>query len=254
MRGGMHALVAPVTPGAGLPIEVVKVGKAHARPEALLDHPDTALNLAFGLWRVGAADAGGDANGGQKVGKLGIPLRRFPVHLKKHTFHAVGEEAGGQPLEILAGLHDAADKRGGVAALGEADKPHTRIAEHRRKAVELADLALLLEQEFAPVELQLLAGLGFIAPYRLASATRRTKRLDKVLQDTDRATIALFAQPFEHGLAIEQMVLANPGANLALKRVKFALAARPGCGLRSATQVFAHGVAGDPGLGHNGPN
>src|SRR6266536_402513 len=253
-RGRVQTLVAPVTPLLRLPIKVIKVGKAHAWPETLLDDPDTALNLAFGLWRVGVADPSSHANGGQKIGKLGIPLGCLAVHLHEHAFHAVSENGGGQSLEILTRLHHATNKAGCVAAFGKGDKPHTRIAQHGGKAVEFVDLALLLEEKLAPVDLHLLAGLGFIAPYRLAGGPGRAERLDKGFEDADRAGVALSLEPFQHCLAVQQPVLHDPLTDLVLERVEFGCAAWPGCSLGCATQVLAHSVARDTGLSRNGPN
>src|ERR1051326_5363676 len=115
-------------------------------------------------------------------------------------------------------------------------------------------LTLLFEQELTPVDLHLLTGLGFITPHRLVARPGRSERLHKVLQDADGARIALSTQPFQHGCASEEMVLGNPSADLVLKWVEFGLPARPGCRVGTAPQVLAHRVAGNPGLGHNGPN
>src|SRR5574338_1021902 len=239
--GGMHTLVATVAPSMRLSVQVIQIRKAHAGPEAVLDQADAALDFALGLRGVGPADTGGDATGGQKVSKLRVPFGCLAIHLEQHALHTISEDGSGQPLEILAGLLNAADKGGRVAALGEADKAHARVAEHGGKAVELVDVTVLLIQEFAPVDLHLLAGLGLVASNGLTRGPGRAERLDKLLENAERAGIALGLETFEHGLAVEQSVVTNPGSDLVLERVKFGGATWARCGFRRTPQVLAYG-------------
>src|SRR6266567_9294843 len=44
----MHFLIEPITPGESLLVEIIEIFKVHARPKAILDHSDRALDFALG--------------------------------------------------------------------------------------------------------------------------------------------------------------------------------------------------------------
>jgi len=217
----MDATISFVAPAPGLPVEVVQVLEVDARPEALLDHPDTALDFAFGLRRVGFADARRDTNGGHEVGELRMPFGGGAIHLKQHGFHAVGQHGARQSTKILTGFHEAAEHGGGITAFDEDDKAHARVAQDRRKAVELARSAVVLVVKLAPVELELIPRLGLVAQHREVTDLGRPERMDKILEDTDMTGVAQGLEASEHGVAVIQMVLRDPAPDLVLVGVEF---------------------------------
>src|SRR6266571_5887964 len=95
VSGSMHPCIALLTPGEGLAIEIIQIGKRNAWPEVVLDHSDRALDLALRLGRSRFADPWRHPDGGHEIGKTGVPVRNLVHHLQEHTFHAVCERCLG---------------------------------------------------------------------------------------------------------------------------------------------------------------
>ena len=213
-RGGMRLPVEPLAPGQRLLVEVVEVGEAHAGPEARLQHPDGALDLAFGLGRVRPADAGRDPQTGHKVAEVGVPLRRPTLDPHQDALHAIRQDRARRTPKILQGRHETADEGGRIGALGELGKAHPRVAQDGEEAEDFVRRALLLVGELAPVELQLLAGLRLIAQNRTFPRAGRSQRMHKRLELRDATAVAQRAQPLQHTHAVVEMILLDPAPNL----------------------------------------
>src|SRR5437764_15456841 len=56
LGGPMDLLIEPIAPDTCLLVEIVNIGKANARPEAIFDHAHTPLHFAFRLWFSWLAD------------------------------------------------------------------------------------------------------------------------------------------------------------------------------------------------------
>ena len=68
-----------------------------------------------------------------------------------------------QSPKVLERRQQTPDQRRRLGARDKGHEPHTRVTQDRGEAEELAHLPLLLVEELAPVELELLARLGLIA-------------------------------------------------------------------------------------------
>ncbi len=122
--GGMRLSIEPLAPGQYLLVEIVEVGEAHTGPEARLQYADGALDLAFGLGRVGAADARRDAQTRHKVAKGGVPLCRSVLDAHQDALHAIRQHRTRRAPEILKSRHETAEERGRIGALRETRKAH----------------------------------------------------------------------------------------------------------------------------------
>src|ERR1700737_3265723 len=159
----MDLLIEPITPGSGLLVEIVNIGKPNAWPEAIFDHSHTPFHFTFRLWFVWLADTRSNAQTSRKVRKDGIPDRRFAIHIQKNAFHAIGERGFGQAIKIFKGGHHTANHGRGITALHKRDKTHARISQDGDKAIQLVIFALLLVMEFSPIVLHLLTWFRFVA-------------------------------------------------------------------------------------------
>src|SRR5437660_12291880 len=130
----MHPGIDALAPGVRLTIEVLDIGERDSRPEALLDNPDRALDLALRLGSPSEASPWRHANRGHEIGKERVPSWDFVLHFQQHTLHAVGQRGFGQSAKVLKGLHQTADHRRGITAF---DKAHAEVTEDRGEAVEL---------------------------------------------------------------------------------------------------------------------
>ncbi len=173
-----------------------------------------------------------------------MPVGLARLHVQQDRLHAVGQHRLGQAPKGLEGRHQAAQQRRRIGALDEGHEAHPRIAEHRGKPKQLAGLSPLLVEELAPVKLQLFAGLGLVADHRPTSRRRRrTQGTHEIFEDRDAPGVALCLQPGEHGLTVQQMILAHPAPDLLF--IDFQLRcppqARP-C-LRDPTDIPPDGIA-----------
>lgn len=123
----MHLLIEAITPQTRLLIEIVNIGKMHARPKALLDDTHAALNFAFGLRSIRFADAWSHPDASHEVCKERIPFGGVAIHLQEHAFHAIGEGGFGQASKVLQSPHHAANHRGGIAAFDKGDEAHAAV-------------------------------------------------------------------------------------------------------------------------------
>ena len=175
-----------------------------------------------------------------------MPLGFARLHLQQDRFHAIGEHRLGQPTKVFKGFEQTPDHGRGIRSFGKGDKAHPRVAQDRRKAKELVDLALLLVDEFAPIELHLLAGLGLEAhdgpfPHRAWAPGPH-----QILEDADLAGIAQRLQAVEERFAVVEMVDFDPAAHLVAEGVQFGVAPGPGFGWRRSMRIFAHRIARHP--------
>src|SRR5262249_22167391 len=160
-----------------------------------LDHPDAALHFTLGLRRVRATDAWANPQRVDDLLEAGMPVGGARLHVEQHRLHAIGQHRLGQPAKIVEGLEQTADEAGGIGALDEGDKTHPRVTEDGGEAEDLLQAPLPLEEELAPVKLELLPWLRLVANDGvLARRRRRSQRTDEILEDTDLAGIALSLQ------------------------------------------------------------
>ena len=85
--------------------------------------------------------------------------------------------------------------------------------------VELVGRSVLLVLKHAPIELNLLSRLGFIAHHRIVASSCGTQRMDKLFEHTQAALVAHFQQAGQHGLTIVTVVLLDPLLDLLLERI-----------------------------------
>src|SRR6266567_6438179 len=174
--GAMDPAIDALAPDVRLAIEVVDIREGDSCPEALFDHPHCALDFALRLRSERLADPWRDPNRGHEIRKERVPPRHLALHFQQqHALHAIGQGRLGEPAKVLKGLHQAPDHRRRITAFDEGHKAHARVAEDRGEPVELARHSLLLILELAPIELDLLARLRFIAHYRVVPLGWRTQ-------------------------------------------------------------------------------
>src|SRR2546423_13507261 len=126
-----------------------------------------ALTAFSGALVGGAMHPGIDALAPHEIGKERVPPGDFVLHFQQHTLHAIGQRGFGQSAKVLKGLHQTADHRGGITAFDKGHKAHAGVTEDRGEPVELAGCSLLFILELAPIELDLLARLCFVAQHRI---------------------------------------------------------------------------------------
>src|SRR5438045_5648465 len=87
----MDLLIEPITPAVRLHIQIIDVGKANARPEAIFNDPHAPLDFALGLWFVRLTDPGSHPERSHEIGKDRVPLGNIVFHLQKKAFHEIVE-------------------------------------------------------------------------------------------------------------------------------------------------------------------
>src|SRR5207302_10577856 len=80
MRRSMHPPIDALAPDVRLAIEIIDIREGDSGPEALLDHPDRALDFALRLWRKRFADPRSDPNGSHEIRKQRVPPWDFVLH------------------------------------------------------------------------------------------------------------------------------------------------------------------------------
>jgi hypothetical protein len=87
--------IEPITPPLRLPIEMIDIGKANPRPEAVFNHPDAPLDLAFRLWLERPTDPRRDPKRSHEIGEQRIPDGGLAIHVQEDTLHAIGQGSFG---------------------------------------------------------------------------------------------------------------------------------------------------------------
>ena len=181
---------------------------------------DRALDFALRLGCIRLADARGNPNGDHKIRKTRVPPGLVLFHFQQHALHAIGQCGLRQTTKVLKRLHQTADEGRGIATFDKGDKTHARVAQNGRKPVEFMHLAFVLVDKLAPIELDLLARLGFIALNWRVTSRRRPQRLHKFLEDTNPSGVAHPLQAGEDDLAIGAMIFRDPRLDLLFERIK----------------------------------
>src|SRR2546423_3634713 len=227
--GAMHPRIDALAPGVRLTIEIIDIGKRDSCPEALLDDADRPLDFALRLGSPSLADPWRNADRGHEIGKERVPPWDLVLHFQQHALHAVGQRGFGQPAKVLKGLHQTADHRWGITALDKGHKAHARVTEDRGEPVELVGYSLPLILELAPIELDLLARLRFVAHHRVVPTSWRTQGMHKGLEHAQAPGVALFQQAGHHVLAVVTVILGYPLLDLLFVRIQFGATVPTSC-------------------------
>ncbi len=245
--GAMDAAIDALAPSMCLAVQIIQIGEADTRPEALFHMAHGALHLALRLRGVSLADPRSHANRDHEVRKARIPARLVVLHFQQHALHPIGEGNFRESAEVLTCLHEATNQRRGITTFHKGDETHTGIAKNGGKSIKFMHLASVFVHKFSPVELNLLPWLCFIALDRRVPSHRRPQRMHKFLQNTDPTSIAHLLQAGKDDLAIGAVVLRDPLRDLLFKRIELRGPRWPWFADHRLwmVEIFAHGRSRD---------
>jgi len=260
LRGGVGAGVGDlVEPLAELVVEVAEVAEAAGEEEVLADVAERALDLALGLGPVGLAGLGQVAvmTGELDQGAVVDDVSGVGVLAHEHGAHAVVEDLGRRPAQRLESSGMAAQQGLHVLLRHEPAPQHAAVAQHER------------EQPDDPLGARLVGEHGAeMGEIDLRLPTRR--RLEPHLEPYRRAGPDIAQEILHHGVATAVAELADLAvqpaagqvgvgrhalAQIGLERADLGRAGLPwsiGRRLQAALDVFAHGLAVEPGPPRDG--